>query len=114
MAHKTLLYISLSGSDLSLPPNRYTDIGHEGDDVDWVHKIFGSLGVLSQICFEGVRPVLNEPLPDPSECDAVVLGGKLSFSERAASLAAKHDRVVEKVSNNWSAIVWDMRRSPIN
>ena len=75
MSKKSLLFISLSGSDASLPASRYKDIGQSGDDVHWVKDLLGSLGVLTKLQYQGVRAYKNEPIPNPSEIDAVILGG---------------------------------------
>jgi len=75
MSAKSLLFISLSGSDSSLPPSRFEEIGRAGDELTWVEELLGSLGVLNTISYKGVRAYKYEPIPDPGDFDAVILGG---------------------------------------
>ena len=75
MTVKSLLFLSLSGSNSRLPDSRYDDIGVSSDDVDWVKESLDSLGVLSEIHFRAVRAYQYEPIPKPEDFDAVILGG---------------------------------------
>ena len=74
MAPKSLLYISLTGSHPDLPAARYDGLEETGDDVRWVENQLKELGHFSAIRFRGVRPYQDEPLPEPLESDAVILG----------------------------------------
>ena len=75
MVKKTILLISIHGADASLPDARFAEIGKSGDDIDWFENALESAGAMSEIDFHAVKAYEYEPIPKPTDFDAVILGG---------------------------------------